>query len=94
VTTIENGNDGFVVDAEIIAEALGVAALVIQGLMRPNVISSRCAKGVGEDEGVWRLTFFHSNRAFRLTVDNTNQILSRAQFDAPRQRNGTKRQAM
>ena len=90
MTTILTGNDGFVVDAEIIAEALGIAASEIQGLMRSNVISSRCEKGMGEDEGCWRLTFFHSNRAFRLTVDNTDQILSRARFDAPRQRNGPK----
>ena len=90
MTTIETGDDGFVVDAEIIAEALGIAASEVQSLMRSNVITSRCEKGVGEDEGRWRLTFFHSNRAFRLTVDNNNQILSRARFDAPRQRNGTK----
>lgn len=94
MTAIETGDDGFVVDAEIIAEALGIAASEIQGLIRSNVISSRCEKGVGEDEGFWRLTFFHSNRAFRLTVGNNTQILSRARFDAPRKRNETKRQTM
>ncbi len=90
MTSVEVGDDGFVVDAEIIAEAFGLAASEVQALMQSNAITSLCEKGVDEDEGRWRLTFFHDNRAFRLTVDENSQILGRARFDAPRERNGTK----
>ncbi len=86
MTSVETGDDGFVVKAEILAEAFGIAASEVQGLMKSQAITSRCEKGVDEDDGRWRLTFFHNNRAFRLTVDDSNQILGRARFDAPRQR--------
>lgn len=88
MTSVEIGEDGFVVDAEVIAAAFRIATSEVQNLMQSKAITSRCEKGVGEDEGRWRLTFFHNNRAFRLTVDDKNQILSRAQFDAPHQRVG------
>jgi len=86
MTSVEIGDDGFVVDAEIIADAFGIAASNVQNLMQSKAITSQCEKGIGEDEGSWRLTFYHNNRAFRLTVDDKSQILRRAQFDAPRQR--------
>ena len=57
MTSVEIGENGFVVDAEIIAQAFGIAAPQVQALMRANVITSRCEKGGGEDAGRWRLTF-------------------------------------
>lgn len=90
MTSVEIGDDGFIVDAEIIADAFGVDASAVQRLMQSEQITSRCEKGVDEDEGRWRLTFSHNDRAFRLTVDENGQILSQARFDAPRQSNGSK----
>lgn len=86
MTTVELGENGFVVEAESIAEAFGIAAATVHGLMQSGAITSRCEKGEGEDAGRWRLTFFYNNRAFRLTVDAASKVLSRAQFDAPRRR--------
>jgi hypothetical protein len=85
MTSVEIGDDGFIVEAEIIADAFGIDASAVQRLMQSEQITSRCEKGVDEDEGSWRLTFFHNNRAFRLTVDEYSRILSQARFDAPRQ---------
>jgi len=65
--SVDIGAVGFVVDAEIIAQALGITAAQVQILMQSKAITSRCEKGVGADQGRWRLTFFHNNRAFRLT---------------------------
>jgi len=90
VSSVEIGENGFVVDAKIIAEALGIDAAQVQILMQTNAITSRCEKGEGDDEGRWRLTFYYNNRAFRLTVDSNSQILSRSQFDAPRKGVGVK----
>ncbi len=89
MTSIEIGDDGFVVDAQIIADAFGLTTSEVQSLMQSGAITSRCEKGVDEDEGRWRLTFFHNSRAFRLTVDENSRILGRSQFDAPRERSGT-----
>ncbi|MDO9524541.1 MAG: DUF6522 family protein [Gemmobacter sp.] len=86
MTSVEIGDDGFVVDAEIIAQALGISAAQVQILMQSKVITSLCEKGVDADEGRWRLTFYYNDRAFRLTVDDKSQILGRARFDAPRKR--------
>jgi len=84
MTSVEIGDDGFVVDAEIVAQALGIAASQVQTPMHSKEITSRCEKGVGGDEGRWRLTFFYDNPAFRLTVDDKSRIIGRARFDAPR----------
>jgi hypothetical protein len=86
MTTVELGENGFVVEAEVVAEAFGLTAASVQGLMQAGSITSRCEKGEGEDEGRWRLTFFYNNRAFRLTVDRASNVISRARFDAPRRR--------
>lgn len=84
MTTVELSENGFVVEAESIAEAFGIAAATVQGLMQSGAITSRCEKGAGEDAGRWRLTFFYNNRAFRLTMDETSTVIGRARFDAPR----------
>lgn len=86
MTRIETNKEGFVVDAEILAEAFGIEVAEIRHLMQSGAIASRCETGVDEDEGRWRLVFFHGGRALRLTVDGTGQILVRARFDAPRPR--------
>ncbi|MFP7570092.1 DUF6522 family protein [Marivita sp. S2033] len=84
MTAVQIGEDGFVVEAEIIAEGFGIQAADVQGLMQSGAMTSRSETGVDEDAGRWRLTFFYDGRAFRLTVDQDSRILSRATFDAPR----------
>lgn len=84
MTKVELSENGFVVEAESIAEAFGIAAASVQGLMQSGAIKSRCEKGWGDDAGRWRLTFFYNNRAFRLKLDAASQVISSAQFDAPR----------
>lgn len=86
MTSVKIGENGFVVEADIIGEAFGIAASTVQGLMQANAITSRCEKGEGDDEGRWRLTFFYNNRAFRVTVDEASQIISQARFDVARRR--------
>lgn len=81
---IMRDKDGFTVDAAILADAFGVAAKDVPSLMRSGTITSRSETGVDADAGRWRLTFFHEGKVFRLTVDDTGQILGRARFDASR----------
>ena len=77
---------GFEVDAGLIASSFGLDPAGVPGLMREGAITSRCETGVDEDEGRWRLTFFHGSRALRLTVDRTGAVLLRATFDVGRGR--------
>lgn len=84
MTQIEVGENGFIVDADTLAEAFGIAAAEVQPHMQSGTITSLCEQGIDEDEGRWRLTFYHAGRALRLTVDAAGQIISRSKFDAPR----------
>jgi len=88
VTNVEIGDEGFVVDAATVAKAFGLSPPEIQPMMRSGVITSRCEKGVDEDAGRWRLTFFHAGRAVRLTVDEAGKLLTRSTFDAPKPTSG------
>jgi hypothetical protein len=81
--TITLTADGFEIDAAHLADAFGLAAAAVPGLMRAGLITSRCERGEGEDAGRFRLSFFHAGRALRLTLDGNGTILSRALFDRP-----------
>ena len=74
--------EGFVVDAEILGAAFGLAAKTVTERLRTAEITSRCETGVDEDAGSWRLTFYHGGRALRLTVDAKGTILARSTFAA------------
>jgi len=70
--------DGFDVDAELIGEGLKLAPADVVRLLREGGITSRVERGVGEDDGRWRLTFFHESARFRLIVDEDGLVLSRS----------------
>ncbi len=80
---VERSEAGFVVPAEILAEAFGLDPAAIPKMMRAGAITSRNEQGREEDAGRHRLTFFHDDKALRLTIDLDGRILSRSRFDAP-----------
>lgn len=84
MTQIEMSGESFVVDAELIADAFRIEPEEVRRRMQSGAITSRCEKGMDEDEGRWRLVFHHDGRALRLTVDGTGRVLGRATFAAPR----------
>lgn len=84
MTIVDVGSDGFIVDAGLVAKAFGVTEADVQTFMKSGDITSRCEKGIDEDAGRWRLTFFHQDRALRLTLDESGQILGQSTFTAPR----------
>ncbi len=83
MTRIERTADGFVVAAEVVAEAFHLPPAEIRERMRDGRITSRCETGVDEDAGRWRLTFYHGDRACRITVDAADTIVGVATFPAP-----------
>ncbi|HEX5471043.1 MAG TPA: DUF6522 family protein [Lacipirellulaceae bacterium] len=69
------------IDATLIGRSLGMDGALVQGLMRDGEITSLCERGVNEDAGTYRLTFFHRNRRARLIVDESGNIIRRSTID-------------
>jgi hypothetical protein len=78
---IEFSDNTFVVDAALIGELLQVPATSEPVLMREGRITSACERGIGDDEGEFRLTFFHRNRRARLITDLAGRLLRRSAVD-------------
>lgn len=73
------GSDGeFTVDAGLLAEGLGLDPATVLTAMRERKITSRFERGVDEDAGRNRLTFFHGSRRFHLVFDEDGKILERS----------------
>jgi Family of unknown function (DUF6522) len=69
------------VDATIIAEGLGIEPSLVLDRLREGRITSLCERGIDEDSGRYRLTFFSENRRFRLLVDETGNVVQRSAID-------------
>jgi hypothetical protein len=83
VTRVERDGEGFVVDAALVAEILGIGLVEVREGMRSGAITTRCETGEGADAGRWRLTFHHGGVARRLVVDGSGTVLRRSAFPAP-----------
>ena len=69
------------IDASVLGEGLSLEPSRVPELLRSGVITSRCERGLGEDEGRFRLTFFHAGRRLRLVIDSAGRILQRSSID-------------
>jgi hypothetical protein len=81
MTTIEFEEGALKVDATIIGESLGIEPARVQGLMREGEITSLCERGIDDDAGRYRLTFFYKNARFRLIVDEAGNVVQRSTVD-------------
>lgn len=79
--TIEVDGDGIRVDAAIIGQGLGVEPQTVPDLMRQGAITGVCERGVDEDAGRYRLTFFCKSRRFRLIVEDNGRVVQRSSID-------------
>jgi hypothetical protein len=71
-------NSEFGVDASVIGEGLGLDPARVLEAMRERRITSLCERGVGEDAGRSRLTFFFGRRRLRLVIDQAGNLLDRS----------------
>jgi hypothetical protein len=69
------------VDAVTIGAGLGVEPSVVHAKIREGKITSLCERGVDEDAGRYRLTFFLENRRFRLIVDERGNAIQCSTID-------------
>jgi len=79
----ENGD--VEVDARTIGEALGMAPGLVQTAIREGTITSQCERGVDEDAGSYRLSFFTQHRRLRLVVDEAGEVIRRSTVGSPDQ---------
>jgi len=57
------------IDAALVARALELEIGEFRRLMEDRRISVLCERGVGEDEGLYRASFYYAERRARLVVD-------------------------
>jgi hypothetical protein len=81
MATIDFEEGAVQVDARIVAEGLGIEPSLVQERMREGKITSLCERGIDEDNGRYRLTFFSENRRFRLVVDERGNVVRRSAID-------------
>lgn len=78
---IEIGLGSLHINASVIAQGLALEPSRVQAMMRKGEITSVCERGVNEDAGRYRLTFFHKSRRFRLIIDETGTVIQRSIID-------------
>src|ERR1700674_4244943 len=81
MTKLEILNDAVHIDSSIVAQGLGFEPSFVHTMMREGEITSLCERGVDEDAGRYRLTFFHKSRRFRIIVDETGKVIQRSIID-------------
>jgi hypothetical protein len=77
MTQIAFDQDSVNIDAALVARGLRLLPKTLLERMRDGKITARCERGVEEDAGRFRLTFFHARRRLRLIVDQEGNVLER-----------------
>ena len=63
------------VDPDIVAKVLRLDVEALRAALHDGAVTSLCEKGMEEDEGQFRLTFFSPTRRLRLIVDAGGVVL-------------------
>lgn len=72
------------VDAALVAKGLQITPEVLRAALRDGTVTSLCEKGVDEDAGRFRLTFFSRTRRLRMVVDAGGAVLQSSSADYTR----------
>jgi hypothetical protein len=78
---VEVGDGTIEVEASVIADGLGLALPQFRKQMQAGKITGISERGIDEDRGRHRLTFFTKHRRFRLVVDESGTFLQRSALD-------------
>jgi len=70
------------VDGALVARGLGLAPAEFRRLMEAGRVRVLCERGVGEDAGLFRASFYHGDRRVRLVLDAEGRLVAGAP-DAP-----------
>ena len=81
MTSLEIEDGTVQIDATIVAEAFGMAPERLMALMRQGKVTSLSERGIDEDAGNHRLTFFIDHRRLRLVVNEAGRVVQRSLID-------------
>ena len=63
------------IEASVIGGGLGIEPSKVQAQLENGEISTLCERGVGEDEGRYRVTFYYGKQRLRILLDGSGNIL-------------------
>lgn len=69
------------VDACLVAEGLRLNPEAVPGMIRDGAITCAFERGTDDDDGKFRLTFWHGHQRFRIVVDREGRVLKRLRID-------------
>lgn len=78
MTQVKFEGNNIEVDAHIIGEALGIDPARVQAGIREGTITSLCERGIDEDDGTYRLSFYTEHKRLRMIVDQTGAVVQRS----------------
>jgi len=76
--SVEFADGAFTIEATVIAQGFAIDPTLVQRWMREGRITCRCERGLGQDAGHYRLTFFYDIRRFHLVVDEAGNLVERS----------------
>ena len=81
VAIIEFEGGAIQVDVAMVAKGLRIELSFVHESMRDGTITTLCERGIDEDEGHHRLTFFSENRRFRPVIDEGGNVVQSSAVD-------------
>lgn len=63
------------IEASAIGDGLGIDPSQVQAQLRQGKISTLCERGIGEDQGRYRVTFYCGKRRFRILIDEMGNVI-------------------
>ncbi len=84
MTEIEFADNRAQIDAGVVARAFQISPEALKTQMREGTITSRFERGMDEDAGKVRLTFYSATRRVRITADDSGAVLKCSAADIAR----------
>ena len=75
-TAVHQAEGDVEVDSPMVARGLKLPVEQFMAEMRRGIVYSLSERGIGEDEGRFRLTFRYRDRQFRIVVTATGEVVS------------------
>lgn len=63
------------IDGALVAEKLGLDVEAFRQLLDDRKVSVLCERGIGDDAGLYRATFYFKDRRFRAVVRSDGQVV-------------------
>ena len=63
----------------MIGGGLGIGPSQVQAQLREGKISILCERGIGEDQGRYRVTFYRGKRRFRILIAESGNIIEESE---------------